>query len=336
MKLSSAPTFSYAIPRRSILQLGAAWVATHAGASFAQGGGSWPTKPVRIIVAAAGGSPWDPMARYLAEVLSKTFDHPFIVDNKPGATGMIGMDAVAKATDGHTIGVMYMPHTLIPALIPKMPYDTLKDIVAIAQTQWTYNVLVTRPDLGVSDIAALVARARANPGKISYASGGNGSPAHVMGEYFNQLTGTKMLHVPYRSPVAAMTDLIGGLCDISFVSVAAAIPYVQSGKLRALAVSSGEPLDALPGVPTFTKLGYEKFNLRDWAGIVGPRSLPESVIAKLQAAIVKAFADPGTRERLAKLGTYIHTGSQEAFAELIRSEVPKWADVVRSTGIKMD
>lgn len=324
------------LTRRAVLQSGAALIAAPALPGFAATSPAWPNKPVRIIIPSAGGGPWDPMARHLAEQLGKSLGQPFIVENKSGATGMIGMDQVAKSTDGHTLGVMFMPHTLLPALFPKIPYDTLKDLVPIAQTQWTYNVLVTRPGLGVSTITELVALARSKPGKLTYASGGNGSPAHVIGEYFKKLTGTQILHIPYRGPVAALTDLIGGQSDMSFVSAAVAIPYVQSGKLLALGVSSPEPLANLPDVPTFAKVGYPQFDVRDWAGIVAPRSLPEGAAAKVNAAILKAFSDQDVRERFAKLGTYLHTGTQAEFAELIRTEIPKWAEVVRDANIRMD
>ncbi|HYP69417.1 MAG TPA: tripartite tricarboxylate transporter substrate-binding protein, partial [Variovorax sp.] len=163
-------------------------------------GSAWPSKPVRLIVPSAAGSPWDPMARHIAERLAQKFGQPFVVDNRSGATGLIGMDQLAKTTDGHALAVMFMPHTLLPALQPKMPYDTLGDLVPIGQTQWTYNALVTRPDLGVNSMQELVQLAQKNPGKLSFSSGGNGSPAHVMGEYFKQLTGTSILHVPYRGP----------------------------------------------------------------------------------------------------------------------------------------
>ena len=276
------------------------------------------------------------MARHLADRLAKKFGQPFVVENRSGATGLIGMDQVAKATDGHTLGVMFMPHTLLPALQPRMPYDTLNDLVAVAQTQWTYNVLVTRPSLGVNNMKDLVALARKSPGKLSFSSGGNGTPAHIMGEYFKQLTGTYILHVPYRGPVMALQDLIGGQSDMMFASVAAAVPHVQSGRLRALAVTATQSLDALPGVPSFAAEGFANFDVRDWAGIVAPKSFPGDMVAPLNTAIVEAFAEPGVTERFARMGTYLHTSTPKAFEQLIKSELPKWSDVVRRAGIRMD
>lgn len=297
---------------------------------------AWPSKPVRIIVPSAAGSPWDPMARHLADRLAKAFGQPFVVENKSGATGVIGMDLVAKTADGHTLGVMFMPHTLVPSLFPRMPYDTLKDLVPVSQTQWTYNVLVVRKGLEARDMPGLVALARRNPGKLSYSSGGNGTPAHLMGEYFKQLTGTFILHVPYRGPVAALQDLIGGQSDMMFASVAAATPHIKSGRLRAIAVTSGERLEALPEVPTFAQAGFPKFEVRDWAGIVAPTSIPTDAVARLNAEVVKALSEPGLAQGFAQMGIYLHTGTPQDFGALVRSEIPKWSEVVRKSGIRIE
>jgi tripartite-type tricarboxylate transporter receptor subunit TctC len=185
-------------------------------------------------------------------------------------------------------------------------------------------------------LADLLELAKRQPGKLSYSSGGNGTPAHVMGEYFKQLTGTFILHVPYRGPVAALQDLIGGQSDMMFASVAAAVPHVQSGRLQALAVTARQPLAALPGVPTFAEAGFTGFDVRDWAGIVAPRSLPAASVAPLNAAIVQALGEPGLAERFAQMGTYLHTGTPQAFEQLIRAELPKWGEVVRKAGIRVD
>lgn len=321
------------ISRRNALHCGAGALLAAALPARAS---AWPAKPVRIVVTSAAGSPWDPMARHLADRLAQRYGQPFVVENRSGATGLIGMDLVAKTTDGHTLGVMFMPHTVLPALHAKMPYDTRADLVPVAQTQWTYNVLVTRPDLGVASVPELVALARQRPGKLSYSSGGNGSPAHLMGEYLKQLTATFILHVPYRGPVNALQDLVGGRSDMMFASVAAAFPHVQSGRLRALAVTAAQPLDVLPGVPTFAAAGLDRFDVRDWAGIVAPRSLPAEAVAPLNTAIVQALAEPGVPERFAGMGVYLHTGTPAAFGQLIGAELPKWGSVVRQAGIRIE
>jgi tripartite-type tricarboxylate transporter receptor subunit TctC len=300
----------------------------------AQPAPAWPSRTVRIIVPSAAGSPWDPTARLLAERLAPAFGQAFIVENKSGATGMIGMDQVVKATDGHTLGVMFMPHVMIPSLFDKVPYDALRDPVPVAQTQWTYNVLVVHPSLPVRDMTELVAHARRSPGRLTLLSGGNGSPAHVMGEYFKQLTGTFMVHVPYRGPVAALQDLVAGQADLMFASAGAAIPLLRANRLRALAVTSSQRLEALPEVPTFAEAGFPKFDVRDWAGIVASPSVPASALPRLNAEIRRALAEPGTAERFRALGIYLETGTPESFGALIRAESAKWTQVIRSARIK--
>ena len=321
--------------RRQFLQSTAAaalsaWLAPGAQAQ------SWPAKPVRIVVPSAAGSPWDPLARHLAERLGAAFGQPFYVENRSGGTGMIGMDQVAKSGDGHTLGVMFMPHAVLPALMPKMPYDTLRDLVPIAQTQWTYNVLVVRNGVPARDMAELVALARKRPGQLIYGSGGNGSPAHLMGESFKQLTGTFILHVPYRGPVAALQDLVGEQTDMMFASLAAALPHIRSGRLRALAVTANERLSVLPDTPTFAQAGFDQFDVRDWAGLVGPASLPASAVERLNAEVVKALAEPGVAARFAQMGVYVHSSSAAAFGQWVRQEIPKWGEVVRRANIRME
>ena len=321
--------------RRQFLQSTAAaalsaWLAPGAQAQ------SWPAKPVRIVVPSAAGSPWDPLARHLAERLGAAFGQPFYVENRSGGTGMIGMDQVAKSNDGHTLGVMFMPHTVLPALMPKMPYDTLRDLVPVAQTQWTYNVLVVRNGVPARDMAELVALARKRPGQLIYGSGGNGSPAHLMGESFKQLTGTFILHVPYRGPVAALQDLVGEQTDMMFASLAAALPHIRSGRLRALAVTATERLSVLPDTPTFAQAGFDQFDVRDWAGLVGPASLPAAAVERLNAEVVKALAEPGVAARFAQMGVYVHSSSAAAFGEWVRKEIPKWGEVARRANIRME
>jgi tripartite-type tricarboxylate transporter receptor subunit TctC len=321
--------------RRQFLQkLGAAamgaWIAPGAQAQ------AWPAKPVRIVVPSAAGSPWDPLARHLADRLGKVFGQSFYVENRSGGTGLIGMDQVAKSSDAHTLGIMFMPHTVLPALVAKMPYDTLKDLVPIGQTQWTYNVLVVRSSMDVREMGDLVALARKSPGKLIYSSGGTGSPANLMGEYFKQLTGTFILHVPYRGPVAALQDLVGEQSDMMFASLASALPHIKSGRLRPIAVTSAERLEVLPDTPTFAQAGYPQFDVRDWAGLVGPASLPAGVVERLNAEVAKALAEPGLAQRFAQMGVYLQTSTSAAFGNWVRKEIPKWGEVVRRANIRME
>jgi tripartite-type tricarboxylate transporter receptor subunit TctC len=306
------------------------WIAPSAQAQ------AWPARPVRIVVPSAAGSPWDPMARHLADRLGKAFGQPFIVENRSGGTGLVGMDQVAKSTDAHTLGVMFLPHTVLPALVPKMPYDTLKDLVPISQTQWTYNVLVVRSSMAVRNMSELLALARKSPGKLVYSSGGAGSPAHLMGEYFKQLSGTFILHVPYRGPVAALQDLVGEQTDMMFASLAAALPHIRSGRLRPIAVTANQRLEVLPETPTFTQAGFTQFDVRDWAGLVGPASLPAAAVERLNAEVVKALAEPELAQKFAQMGIYLQSSSASAFGQWISQEIPKWGEVVKRSNIKMD
>lgn len=246
------------------------------------------------------------------------------------------MDQVAKNNDAHTLGVMFMPHAVLPALVAKMPYDTLKDLAPIGQTQWTYNVLVVRSGMAVKDMNDLISLARKSPGKLIYSSGGTGSPAHLMGEYFKQLTGTFILHVPYRGPVAALQDLIGEQSDMMFASLAAALPHIRSGRLRAIAVTATERLEALPDTPTFEQAGFPQFDVRDWAGLVGPASLPPAAVERLNAELGKALSEPGLSQRFAQMGVYVQTSTPAAFGDWIRKEIPKWGEVVRRANIRME
>jgi tripartite-type tricarboxylate transporter receptor subunit TctC len=297
---------------------------------------AWPSRPVRIVVPSAAGGPWDPIARYLAERFASEFGQPFFVENRSGATGMIGMDAVAKTTDGHTLGVMFLPHALMPALFPTVPFDLARDLVPIGQTHWTYNVLVTHPSLPVQDMDSLMALVRSRPGKLTFASGGNGTPAHIMGEYFKQLTGSFILHLPYRGPVLALQDLIGGQTDMMFASAAAAIPHVQSGRLRAIAVTSPERLPALPATPTFAQAGFPRFDVRDWSGLVAPQSVPAAAIGRVNAVMRQALADPAAIERFARMGLFVHTGTPEAFGAFIQQETARWGAIVKTAGVKVE
>jgi len=320
--------------RRSFLYAGAA-CALVPHAVLAQGA-AWPSKPVRMVVPSAAGSPWDPLTRHLAERFSKAFDQTFYVENRSGGTGMIGMDQVAKSLDGHALGVMFMPHAVLPSIVAKMPYDTHKDLVPIGQTQWTYNVLVVRTDVPASSVAELMAHVKKNPGKLIYSSGGNGSPAHLMGEYLKQLTGSFILHVPYRGPVAALQGLIGEQSDMMFASLASALPHIRSGRLRALAVTAAQRLEVLPEVPTFAQAGLDQFDVRDWAGLVGPASLPATAVQRLNAELVAALGEPGLASRFAQMGVYLQSSTSQAFADWIRREIPKWGEVVRRSNIRME
>lgn len=321
--------------RRAFLQSGAALtLAATLPAVHAQSA-AWPQRPVRVIIPSAPGSPWDPLVRLIAERLSKDFGQPFVVENRTGATGTIGMDAVAKAADGYTLGLIFMPHVLTPSLFPKMSYDILNDVVPVTQIQWTYNALVVSPSLNVSTVSELVDLVRKNPGKYVYASGGNGTPAHILGENFSRFTGGDLMHVPYRGPVLALQDMVGGQSHISFASAAATVPHVQAGRLRVLAVSSDEPLSMLPGVPTLAQAGYPEFASREWAGIVMTKGAAPEVPQLLAEKIQAVLQDPEVVETMAQQGSYLYGAGPEALGKLMQNELIKWRELIQKLDITL-
>lgn len=320
--------------RDFLLTLGAAALSAWPVMGRAQA--AWPSRPVRIVVPSAAGSPWDPLTRLLADRLGQVYGQPFFVENRSGATGTIGMNTVAKDTDGHTLGVIFMPHVLVPSLFKTQTYDILKDVAPVAQTQWSYNVLVTHPSVSAGSVDEFVAMVRQRPGRLTLASGGNGTPAHVMGEYFKQVTKTYLVHIPYRGPVAALQDLVGGQVDMMFAAAAPAIAQVRAGRLKAIAVTSPTRLAALPDVPTFAEAGYPRFDVRDWAGIVASPSVPTDAIGRLNEEILKLLAEPAVQQRFAQMGLTLHGSSPAELAGLMRSETEKWRQVIQTAGIKLE
>ena len=323
------------IQRRRIL--GALGATALAAATFPARGQSYPAKPIRIIVPLPPGSPPDVLARVVAERLQEAWKQPVIVDNRPGATGMIGMDAVAKAApDGYTVGIMFLTHTVLPALFGKVPYDTA-DFVPIANLVWLYNVLVVPPSVPAGNARELVELARAQPGKLTYGSGGNGSPAHLIGESFRQLAKVEMLHVPFKGPSEAVQALLGGYVSAMFATTSVAVPLVNAGKLRALAVTSPSRLPALPSVPTMAESGIAGFDLKEWEGIVAPAGTPRDIVAKWNEELSRIMLSPRVRDKLSELGMEAAaTNSPDHFGLLMRSELQRWTQFVKTTGLKAD
>ncbi|VTU16737.1 Argininosuccinate lyase [Variovorax sp. SRS16] len=321
--------------RRQLLgALGAAPLAA-AVPAWAQG---YPARPIRIVVPLPPGSPPDVLARLVAERLQQAWKQPVIVDNRPGATGMIGMDVVAKAApDGYTVGVMFLTHAVLPALFGKVPYDTAADFAPIANLVWLYNALVVPPTVPARSAKELVELARAEPGKLTYASGGNGSPAHLLGESFRQLTRVDMLHVPFKGPAEAVQALLGGYVTTMFATTSAAVPMVRTGKLHALAVTSPNRLAALPSVPTMAESGVAGFDLREWEGLVAPAGTPRDIILQWNQELARIMALPELREKLSEYGMEAApANSPDQFATLVRSELQRWTRFVKSSGLKAD
>ncbi len=296
----------------------------------------YPSKPIRLIVPLPPSSPPDVLARVVAEELQTLWGESVVVENRPGATGMIGLDALARSDpDGYTMGVMFMTHTVLPSIFKKVPYDTATAFSPVANLVWLYNVLVVHPSVEADSVADLIAAARANPGMLTYASGGNGSPAHLIGESFRQMADLDIMHIPYKGPAEAINGLLGGDTSMMFATSSVAVPLVKGQKVQALAVTRPERFDVLPDVPTLSEAGLEGFEMREWEGIVAPAGTPEPIIQKWNEALATIMQKPEVRERLGALGMQpAEANTPGEFHDLIRSELDTWSSVISRSGIE--
>ena len=304
---------------------------------------AWPSKPVRIVVPFAAGGTTDILARALAPELQRVFGQPFVVDNRAGAGGNVGADQVAKApADGYTLLMGTVgTQSINPSLYPRMPYDAAKDFAPITLVAGVPNVVVVNPQKAaerhITDIPSLIAWAKANPGKLNMASSGNGTSIHLAGELFKTMTGTYMVHFPYRGSGPALLDLIGGTMDIMFDNLPSAMPQIRAGKLTALAVTSSERSQALPDVPTVAAAGRLRgFDATSWFGLLAPAGTPADVVQRLQQETAKALATPALKERLLAQGALPGGGSPAEFQKLISDETAKWSRVVKASGATVD
>ena len=303
---------------------------------------AWPNKPVRIVVPFAPAGTTDILARALAPELSRAFGQPFIIDNKPGAGGNLGADLVAKSGDGHTLLMGTVgTHAINPALYARMPYDHVKDFVPVTLVAGVPNVLVMNPAkaeaLGIKSVPDLIRVAKASPGKLNMASSGNGTSIHLAGELFKSMTGTYLVHFPYRGSGPALLDLIGGNMDLMFDNLPSAMPHIKAGKLKALAVTSAERSSALPDLPTVAEAGPLKgFEASSWFGLLAPAGTAPEVVNRLQQETAKALATPALKERLQAQGAIPSGMSPADFAKFIAAETKKWATVVKASGATVD
>ena len=306
---------------------------------------AWPSKPVRIVVPFPPAGTTDILARALAPELQRAFGQPFVVENKPGAGGNIGAAEVAKAApDGHTLLMGTVgTHAINPALYTKMPYDHVKDFVPVTLVAGVPNVLVLNPGVaqrqGIASVADLARVARANPGKFTFASSGNGTSIHLAGELFKALTGTQMVHSPYKGSGPALLDLMGGNVDLMFDNLPSAMPHIRSGKLLALAVTSSTRSAAVPDLPTVAEAGgptLASFEASSWFGLLAPAGTPMDIVNRIQQETAKALATPAMRERLQSQGAIPSGNTPAEFARLIEAETRKWAPVVKASGAKVD
>ena len=326
------------IRRRSLVAFAAAALA----ARSLRAQGAWPTRTVRIVVPFAPGGTTDILARALAPELAKAFGQGVIVDNRAGAGGNLGADIVAKSPpDGYTLVMGTVGTQAInPSLYPKMPYDAAKDFAPVTLVAGVPNVLVMNPAkakaAGITDVRSLIAYARANPGKLNMASSGNGTSIHRAGELFKSMTGTYMVHFPYKGSGPALLDLVGGTMDLMFDNLPSALPHVKAGKLVALAVTSSERSAALPDVPTVAEAGVKGFEATSWFGLLAPAGTPADIVQRIQQESAKALASPALRERLLSQGAIPGGMPPAEFGRFIATETKKWAAVVKSSGAKVD
>jgi tripartite-type tricarboxylate transporter receptor subunit TctC len=305
------------------------------GNSQAQG---YPTRPVTLVLGFAPGGPRDVMARIFGKKLEQVLGQPVVIENRSGAGGNIAAELVARATpDGHTLllgnsGIL----AANASLYKKINFDPVKDFAPITLVGAQANVLVVHPSLPARTLAELIAYAKANPGKMNFASGGHGSSPHLAAELLKAKADINIAHVAYRGTGPALQDLVGGHVQMSFSSVSPVIGYIQNGALRALAVSTLERTALLPDVPTIAELGFPGFEAAAWHGLVVPAATPKDVIATLHRGMMATLNDPDTRQALTNIGVDVVGNTPEQLAAYIRSEIPKWAEIINASGTKLD
>lgn len=300
---------------------------------------NWPTKPIRLVAPYAPGGPVDISARLLAPKLQAALGQPVVVENKPGAGGNIGADYVAKsAPDGYTLLMgAIATHAINPSLYAKMPYDAIKDFRHVALVVQVPNVLVVNNDVPAKTVAEFVAYARANPGRLDFGSGSSGSTGHLAGELFKQLTGTFMVHIPYRGSAPAVADLMAGRLHLMFDNLASALPNIKSGKVRALAVTTPQRSGFVPELPTLAESGLKDFNLTTWWGVMAPAKTPDAVVDRLAAEIARAMEAADVKPRLLAMGSDTPSvRTPAAFTAFVANELKTYAPLVARSGAKVD
>ena len=298
--------------------------------------GSWPTKPVKIVVTFPPGGAPDTLARVLADKWGQLLGQPVTVDNKPGAGGNIGADFVAKSPgDGSTLLIATVgTHAINPALYSAMPYNHIKDFTPVSFLASTPNLLVVNNAVPAKNVQELIALAKKTP--LNFGSSGSGTSIHLSGELFNTLAGVKMQHIPYRGRAQAVPDLLGGRISMIFDNMPSALPLVRSGDVRALGVTSSTRSSAAPDIPTLAESGLPGFEATSWFALMAPAGLPKEVQARINAETARVLNLPDVREKMALLGLDLAPASPQALASLIQSETAKWASVVKESGAKLD
>jgi tripartite-type tricarboxylate transporter receptor subunit TctC len=321
--------------RRLLLALAASTLASLTTGAFAQ---AWPSKPIRIVVPFPPGGGTDTIARETSQRVAAATGWTFVVDNKPGAGGNLGVDAAAKSpADGYTLVLGQTSNLAInPTLYAKMPYDSQKDLAPIVLVANAPLVMVTGVGTPYKTLADAVNAAKAKPGAINFASPGNGTVAHLTSELFQKAAGVNTQHVPYKGAAQALTDVMSGTVELYMSSVPTLIGHIRNNKLRPLAVTSAKRVDDLPNVPTINESGFKGFDAVTWFGLLAPAGTPKDVIAKLNVEFNKALQSPELRKKLGDEGADPAGGTPEQFAALIKDEIPRWGKVVKESGAKVD
>ena len=299
---------------------------------------SYPDKSVRMVVPfAAGAGSNDIMARLVAQKLSDALGQQFVVDNRPGASGIIGTDIVAKAPpDGYTVLMMSLTFTVNPSLFSKLPYDTVRDLIPVTMVASAPLMLVVHPSVPAKSVTEFIAYAKANPGKLNFGSGGPGTTPHLAGEMIKTVAGIQVTHIPYKGGAPALTDLVAGQIQFMCVNIPGTLPFAKAGKLRALAVTDLKRSPLLPELQTLDEAGLKGYQIVGWNGLFVPAGTPQPIVNRLNAEVVKALALPDVKDRLATLGADAVGDTPQHFAVFIKAEIPKWAKVVKDAGLKIE
>ena len=309
--------------------------ATAQGIAQAQAQTTWPDKAVTFIVPFPPGGPVDTTARLTTQAMAKNWSTPAVIDNKAGAGGIVGAQAAAKAPpDGNHFFFAAIHHAVLPSLKTKLPYDIQKDFVPVGMGARYPIVLVVHPSLPVKSVQELIAYAKANPNKLSYSSAGTGGGTHLAGELFTSLTGVKMQHIPYKGSSPAMQDLVGGQVQLMFADSTSAIPFIKSGRVRALAVGNPEPSVFFPDLPTIASAGVKDYEAYSWSGVVAPKGTPPEAVKQANAQLNKALKDPQVIETMNKAGQEPVAMTPEEFAAFLDNEIKKWNKTIKSAGIQ--
>lgn len=323
------------LSRRRFSFATAAAAASLAAPSFAQS--AWPSKPIRIVVPYTPGGFTDQMARLVQAGLQTRLGQPVVIDNKPGANSLIGVDAVAKAApDGSTFGVVIAAYTANTTLYPKLPYDPRKDLVGVSLMGVSPLLAAVNNDAPFKTARELIDYARKHPGKVSFGSSGNGSAAHLTSELWKSLTQTYMIHIPYRGAVPALTDLMGGQIQLFFDAPTGLINQGKAGKVRLIGVAGDKRLPAVPDVPTFIEQGFAGFTGSTWAGMLAPAGTPREIVKRMSEEVARIIKSDETRAKLDAMGTFPAGSTPEEFDAFIASETTKWGKVIRTAGVKLD